>query len=268
MRQRPAIRVGVWHRTTQAGVVPRAVRILQGRGTLRFTRKRLVGAAVAALLVSGVAVTAFADTATPPSNATAVGQGIDEFGMTAAFYDHQVLDFTYTKGFFCDTSVASTATSGCEVGQSYNTPPAPNFDPLYITVPLGFTVPMNMEQCPSSLVCVDHPGTVDLTRLEPALKGLYPTLTDAQLTAALSNFAVPGHDHFITDTNMFQPEWWDVQVVGVTSPSTYAAIQHHRSFDYIQQLVNAKDPSVVGPIPSNLFLFFGVDAHAKGTPNN
>jgi hypothetical protein len=127
---------------------------------------------------------------------------------------------------------------------------------------------MNMQQCPSTLVCVDHPGTVDLTRLESALKPLYPSLTDAQLIQALQNFAVPGHDHFITDTNEFQPEWWDVQVVGVTNPSTYAAIQHHRSFDYIQQLLNAKDPNVVGPIPSNLFLFFGVDPHGHGTPNN
>ena len=50
-----------------------------------------------------------------------------------------------------------------------------------------------------------------------------------------------------------------MQVVGVTSPSTYAAIQQHRSFGYIQHLLDKKDPSVVGPIPSNLFLFFGVD---------
>ena len=236
---------------------------------MRFARKRFIGAAVAvAVLVGGATVTALAATGTPSSNATSVGQGIDEFGMTGAYYDHQILDFTYTKGFFCDTSVASNATSGCEVGQTYNTPPAPDFDPLYITVPLGFTVPMNMEQCPSTLVCVDHPGTVDLTRLEPALKGLYPSLTDAQLTDALKNFAVPGHDHFITDTNQFQPEWWDVQVVGVTSPATYAAIQHHQSFDYIQQLVKNHDANVVGPIPSNLFLFFGVDAPGHGNSND
>ena len=217
-----------------------------------------VALAVAAIAGAGT-VAAVASTSTPSINATATGAGINEFGMTAANYEHQLLDFTYTKGFFCDTSVASSASSGCEVGQAYNKPPASAFDPLYITVPLGFTVPMNMLQCPDGLVCVDHPGTVDLTRLETTLKPLYPTLTDAQLTQALTNFAVPGHDHFITDTNNFQPEWWDVQVVGVTSPTTYAAIQQHRSFGYIQHLLDKKDPSVVGPIPSNLFLFFGVD---------
>jgi len=226
----------------------------------RSKPKRFVGVLVSALLVvTGVAVAAFADTGTPPSNATSTGQGINEFGMTAAYYKHQALDFTYTKGFFCDTSVASSASSGCEVGQTYNTPPSPQFDPLYITVPLGFSIPMNMQQCPATLVCVDHPGNVDLTRLETALKPLYPSLTNAQLTAALQNLAVPGHDHFITDTNNFRPEWWDVKVVGVTSPATYAAIVHHRSFDYIQHLINEKDPHVVGPIPSNLFLFFAVN---------
>lgn len=226
---------------------------------IRLGRKRWVGVAIVGVAVAGLAVGALADTAPTPSNGTAVGTGINESGMTAAYYDHQTLDFTYTKGFFCDTSVSAGSSSGCEVGQTYNTPPAPAFDPLYITVPLGFDVPMNMQQCPATLICVDHPGTVDLTRIESSLKPLYPSLTDAQLTAALTNFAVPGHDHFITDTNNFQPEWWDVEVVGVTSPTTYAAIQNHASFDYIQRLIDKKDPNVVGPIPSNLFLFFAVN---------
>ena len=55
--------------------------------------------------------------------------------MTKAFYNGYQAPFTYTKGFFCDTSVASTATSGCEAGEAYK-PPA-------------------------GLVCVDHPGSID-----------------------------------------------------------------------------------------------------------
>ena len=69
---------------------------------------------------------------------------------------------------------------------------------------------------------------------------------------------MPGHDHFITTTNGGKPEWWDVQVIGVTSPQTYAAIRSHKSFAYIQQLIQQKNKNVVGPIPSNLFLFFSV----------
>src|SRR5262249_54967787 len=101
-------------------------------------------------------------------------------------------------------------------------------------------------------------GTIDLTRLEPALKPLYPSLTDAQLTAALQNFAVPGHDHFITEDNNGQPEWWDVKVIGVTSPTTYANIRAHRNFSYIANLIRAHNPAVTSIIPTNLFLFFAV----------
>lgn len=225
----------------------------------KFGRIVAVVVGVAALSSVGVAV---AGVNRPLSNASNIpGKGIGEFGMTEANYDGVPLDFTYTKGFFCDTSVASAASSKCEAGAKYNTPPpaAQHGDPLYITVPLGFTVPMNMLQCPDGLACVDHPGSIDLTRLEPALKPLYPNLTDAQLTEALKDFAVPGHDHFITDTNRGLPEWWDVQIIGVTSPTTYSAIQAHRSFSYIQHLMAAHDPTVIGPIPTNLFLYFGVN---------
>jgi hypothetical protein len=210
-------------------------------------------AAVAVLTGAGVAVAA--QTA-PQSNASSAGRGVDEFGMTKAFFDGHQVPFTYTKGFFCDTGVSSTATSGCEAGAAATTPPSPQHDPLYITVPLGFSVGMNMQDCPAGLVCVDHPGTIDMTRLESALKPLYPNLTDAALTEALKNFAVPGHDHFITTDNRGKAEWWDVQVVGVTSPTVYKQIRQHQSFSYIQKLIKKKNANVVGPIPTNLFLFF------------
>jgi hypothetical protein len=225
----------------------------------KFLRFGAIAIGVAVLTTVGVAA---AGVNVPLSNASNIpGRGINEFGMTVANYDGVPLDFTYSKGFFCDTTLPSSASSECEAGATFNhlPPAASHQDPLYITVPLGFTVPMNMLQCPDSLVCVDHPGTMDLTRLEPALKPLYPNLTDAQLTQALMNFAVPGHDHFITDTNRGLPEYWNVVIVGVTSPTTYAAIQAHRSFDYIQHLITMKDPTVVGPVPTNAFLYFGVN---------
>ena len=222
---------------------------------------KVVAVAVAAVALGGIGV-AVAGMNNPSSNASNIpGRGINEFGMTAANYDGVSLPFTYTKGFFCDTSVASTASSKCEAGANYNSlpPAAQHTDPLYITVPLGFTVPMNMLQCPDGLVCVDHPGTIDLTRLEPALKPLYPNLTDQQLTQALMNFAVPGHDHYIDDTNRGLPEYWNVEIFGVTSPTTYAAIQAHHSVSYIENLVRAHDSTVVGPIPTNMFLYFAVN---------
>ena len=216
---------------------------------------RVAVAALAVVAVAGVGV-AVAATSTPSSNASSDGRGIDEFGTTAAFYKGRVSPFTYTKGFFCDTSVPSNASSKCEAGAAATTPPSPQHDPLYITVPLGFDVPMNMQDCPAGLVCVDHPGTIDLTRIESALKPLYPDLSDAQLTEALANFAVPGHDHFIANLNHRKAEWWDVKIIGVTSPKTLHDIRAHKSLSYIQRLLDKKDKNVVGPIPTNMFLFF------------
>jgi len=221
------------------------------------TRYRMRAAAVGVALtaaISGVGVAAAATGALSPAK----GHGVNEFGMTQALYKGSVYSFTYTKGFFCDTAVSSAASTKCEVGAASIHAPSKQHDPLYITVPLGFA-PAKMQECPAGLVCVDHPATADLSRLEPALKGLYPTLTDAQLTAALKNIAVPGHDHFITDTNGGLPEWWDVHVIGVTSPSVYASIVKHGSYSYIASLLAAKNASVVGPIPTNIWLYFGVE---------
>lgn len=220
-------------------------------------RVRALAATVAIVVAGGAGVAAAANTTAPSSNATQAGMGINQFGMTKAFFNGHALSFTYSKGFYCDQSVTSGATSGCEAGANFNTPPAKNFDPLYITVPLGFNVPAMSMECPAGLVCVDHPGTIDLSRLEPALKGLYPTLTDAQLTTALTNAATPGHEHFITTTNHGKAEWWDVKVVGVTSLKEWNLINAHKSFKFLNQQVQKK--LTTGYIPTNLFLYFSVN---------
>jgi hypothetical protein len=220
-------------------------------------RARVLAASVAIVVAGGVGVAAAANTAAPASNATQKGMGINEYGMTKSFYNGGTVSFTYSKGYYCDKSVSSAATSGCEVGANYKVAPATSFDPLYITVPLGFTVPAMSMECPAVLVCVDHPGTIDLSRLEPDLKALYPKLTAAQLTAALKNSATPGHEHFITTTNGGRAEWWNVDVVGVTSLSEWNAINAHKSFTFLNQQVTAKKTTAI--IPTNLFLYFSVN---------
>ncbi|HEY1825998.1 MAG TPA: hypothetical protein VGG21_08590 [Acidimicrobiales bacterium] len=214
-------------------------------------------ASVALVLVAGVGVAAASSTAAPPSNAMQKGMGINEFGMTKAFFNGGTVSFTYSKGYYCDKSVSSAATSGCEAGANYKVAPAANFDPLYIAVPLGFTVPMMSMECPATLVCVDHPGTIDLSRLEPDLKSLYPQLSVAQLTAALKNSATPGHEHFITTADGGKAEWWDVKVIGVTSLKEWNLINAHRSFAFLNQQVAKKLTTPI--IPTNLFLYFSVN---------
>jgi hypothetical protein len=218
-------------------------------------RARAVAVAVALLLTAGIGVAVAATYPHPPSNARSAGRGINEFGMTKSYFRGGSVRFTYTKGYFCDRHIRSAASSKCEAGKKWRHAPAKHFDPLYITVPLGFNEPMNMD-CPSGLVCVDHPGTIDLTRLEPALKPLYPNLTDAQLTEALKNFKTPGHQHFITDKNHGKPEWWDVRVVGVTDPTVYKKLDQHKSAAYLLRQVKKGRTTPV--IPTNLFLYFAV----------
>jgi hypothetical protein len=221
----------------------------------RTGRSRLI-VGIAALLVAGSVGVAVAASSPPPSNAMSRGHGVDEFGLTKAYFKGDTLAFRYTKGFFCDTTIPAASTTGCEVGAKFRHAPAKHFDPLFIVVPLGFKLGHMPMECPSGLVCVDHPGTMDLTRLEPALKPLYPSLTDAALTDALKNFATPGHNHFITDTNGGRPEWWDVRVVGVTDKAEYKRIIDHRSTAYLRHQVRAGKTTPV--LRSNLFLFFSV----------
>src|SRR4051812_9225807 len=134
-------------------------------------RTRLVATVTAVLLACGAGVALAASyQPTPSSNARAAGRGVNEFGLTRAVFPGHSTRFTYSKGYWCDRHVRSTATSKCEAGAMWKHAPSKQHDPLYITVPLGFNVkPMAMD-CPNGLVCVDHPGTLDMRRLEPTLK--------------------------------------------------------------------------------------------------
>ncbi|MGN6250409.1 MAG: hypothetical protein ACTHNS_01205 [Marmoricola sp.] len=224
-------------------------------------RKRFVAAAAAMMLASGIGM-AVGSTQDPGDNAMSMGKGVNEFGMTQANFKGKTTEFTYTKGFFCDTSVAAASTTGCEAGTKFNhlPPRTHDFDPLYITVPLGFAIPRHKMECPDGLVCVDHPGTIDLTRLEPALKPLYPSLSDEQLTEALKNYSTPGHQHFITTRAGGKKEWWDVRIVGVLDKKLYNNITAHHSARYLKQQIAKKSNQgkITGVIRSNIFLFFGV----------
>lgn len=211
-----------------------------------------------ASLLAPVAAVAIAMTGLGVAQATSQespGHGEMEYGKTIGYYRGHTVDFSYSKGFFCDTSIPAKSMTGCEVGAKWKRAPSKQHDPLFITVPLGFTVPHTHTDCPDHLKCVDHPATMDLTRLATALAPIFKT-TPAALEPALRDYMTPGHDHFITDLNHNKPEWWDVYVVGVTDRATYDKIHFSKDYRYIQKLIKAKNKHVVGPIPTNLFLYF------------
>jgi hypothetical protein len=181
------------------------------------------------------------------------GRGPNEFGLTKGNARGRGTLFTYSHGYFCDTSVAAQSATHCEVGAAARVAPARHTDPLFVIVPLGFTVPM--QHCAAALTCVDHPMTLDMTRLAGALAPLFKT-TPALLRPSLRNFATPAHDHLLATTAGGRAQWWDVRVIGVTDPGVYQQIRQHASLTFVQSLLRARNPHVLGPIPTNLFLFF------------
>lgn len=179
-------------------------------------------------------------------------------GLTHGYYHGKTLDFLYSADYYCDTSVAAKSATGCEAGASYNhlPPDATSQDPLYILVPLGFH-PAGL-QCAKQGNCIDHPGSMDLSRLAPVLDPVLHTTP-----AELANAALSPHSHFISDRNNNLPEWWNVKVIGVTSPASYYKAIEARSYSTVKSMEGHN--GVTPEIPTNAFLYFQTLAGSNGT---
>jgi hypothetical protein len=166
-------------------------------------------------------------------------------GFTKGWYDGYTVKFHYSKEFYCANPPASGASSGCEAGSGYTqTPPKTKaFDPLYVVVPLGFTAPAGTLQCPVAGKCIDHPSTIDLS---------------AVLGKGTSDLALPAHSHIVATANGGQSEWWNVDVVGVTSLKAWDKIVWAKSDWELQHLQRTDSSQVTGNITTNLFLYFAV----------
>ena len=181
------------------------------------------------------------------------GAGLNEYGMATGSYDGHPATFVFTHGFFCDRHVTAASASGCEVGAAAAVPPVRDTGSMIITIPL-VSDGQNMD-CPDDLICVDHPANLDMTRLATKLAPFAKTTT-ATLIPRLRNVTTVGHDQFIAGANADRPQWWNVRVIGVSDPVIYRAIQQHHSWAYLQALLKNKDEHLVGPFPTNLFLYF------------
>jgi hypothetical protein len=137
------------------------------------------------------------------------------------------------------------------------TPPSPTvtnsqIDPLYIPVPLYATPAVPYTQCNTAIVCIDHPATIDLSRLASTL--------GVANAASLDNVPLPGHDHLLTTRNGDQPEWWNVIVIPVTSPAGLAAIESSKNYTAVRALETTPGSGVGVPgapeVPTNAYLWF------------
>lgn len=179
----------------------------------------------------------------------------DAIGLTQGFYNGRVVNFLYTENYFCDRSVSAKSSDGCEAGASYSKLPpgttsAAETDPLYIITPLYKPAPTNL-QCPT--YCIDHPASIDLSRLASTLDPILHTTP-----SELDNTALPNHSHIVLTTNNDQPEWWPVSVIGVTSPTAYdKIISSSNEYATAEQLA-ASNGGATTPIPTNVLLWFQV----------
>jgi hypothetical protein len=188
-------------------------------------------------------------------DASSVNGGKNAHGDTAAFMNGRTVTLQYQRDFYCDPSVAQSAVTKCEAGQPNGSqPPKPGDLPdLFVAVPYGFT-PAQGTQCPAATAsssCVDHPQYIDLsTYLSPYFG------TSAQ------NAFLPAHDHVVTEK---QGGWWAVSVYAVTSQQAWDQMVAGKSKDALDTLVH--NGQALGPIPTNLNLFFNVVEGADPHPN-
>ena len=215
---------------------------------MRFTSlpsaRRRVALAIAAtsILASSLGLAGIAaasgSTITPVSGAT-----------TPAWVNGKTVNIQYPQNFFCDTSVRSGASSGCEVGQDSNRGPVPNADRsvLYVLVPL-FASPNPAPMC-AVASCPNHPLNIDLSRIAGAL-GAAPD--------QLANVALPAHSHILDGP---AGGWWDVKIVAVTNQTAWSQLAAGKSEATMKALIATEGSGVLGPIPTNLYLFFNVVGH-------
>lgn len=218
------------------------------RITARRAGVALTGVAAATLaLAAGPAFASSSETSmamgASSTSASSTNANTAMVGNTAGWINGRTATFHYTKNFFCETPPTSGATSKCELGATYDAIPAKAFDPLYVIVPLGFTPKADTLQCPTPGKCIDHPNTIDLSRV---------------FGAGTENALLPPHSHIVTTNNMMQGEWWNVIVVGVKSQYVWNQVVSAKSYDEVQKQRRNNSANITDNIPTNLFLFFSV----------
>jgi hypothetical protein len=172
-----------------------------------------------------------------------------EVGFTDGWQDGKTVSFFYTKPFFCDLTTESGAPSGCEVGEDGNVDPRPGKIPvLYVMTPTGFRPAESTLQCPVVGSCINHPSTIDLSRV---------------FGPGSANVPLPAHSHIIdsdldeSQANGGQAGFWEINVIGVSSPAVWDQIVAGKSLATVRAL-QAKGVGITGDIPSNAYLYFSV----------
>jgi hypothetical protein len=171
------------------------------------------------------------------------------FGFTDGWQNGTTVSFFYSKPFFCAEPPSSAAATKCEVGEDGTVDPRPGKIPvLYVMTPVGFRPPDATLQCPVVGSCINHPSTIDLSRV------FGPNKADVPL---------PAHSHIIdsdlaeSQANGGQAGWWEIEVIGVSDPAVWDQIVAGKSLATVRAL-QARGTGITNDIRSNAYLFFSV----------
>jgi hypothetical protein len=214
---------------------------------------------LAGAVLSAVLLTACSESGTTPTQATSSGpnasashNAVDgaDFGFTDGWFEGRTVQFFYHKPFFCRTPVEDGlpvgSSSECEAGSDGTEDPRPgNIPELYVMTPLGFRPDESTLQCPIVGQCINHPSTLDLSRL------FGPDVANAPL---------PAHSHIVEEVS---GNWWELEVIGVKDLATWNAVVAGKSLETVRAL-QAADPGaahITSDIPTNTYLFFDVRPH-------
>jgi len=173
--------------------------------------------------------------------------GDAEFGFTAGWLQGQTVQFFYHKPFFCRTPVADGhavgSTTACEVGSDGTVDPRLGSIPiLYVMTPIGFRPAESTLQCPVVGHCINHPSTIDLSRV---------------FGPGTENAPLPAHSHIVDQA---EGNWWELHVIGVKDPATWDQVVAGKSLVAVRAL-QAADPTgakITPEILTNVYLFFDV----------
>lgn len=171
------------------------------------------------------------------------------FGFTDGWQNGETVSFFYHKPFFCAEPPSSAAPSQCEVGEDGTVDPRPGKIPvLYVMTPIGFRPADSTLHCPIVGFCINHPSTIDLSRV------FGPSKADVPL---------PAHSHIIdsslpeSQANGGQAGWWELEVIGVTDPAVWDQIVAGKSLATVRAL-QAAGTGITDDIPTNTYLSFSV----------
>ena len=182
---------------------------------------------------------------TPPAHVHAGSQPNSgagaSHGFTQGWLNGATVKFFYIKDFFCAQPPTSGAPSQCEVGEDGTLDPRPGPIPtLYVMTPIGFRPDVSTLQCPVVGSCINHPSTIDLSRV---------------FGSGFEDVPLPAHSHII---DVMHGGWWELEVIGVKDPAVWDQIVAGKSLATVRALQASNPSGITDDIPTNTYLFFNV----------